>query len=1361
MQIDDRFDIQAVLGRGGMGVVYAALDRVDHGRAVALKQLARENFDTQVALDRAVALFEREYHTLSQLTHPHIVEVYDYGVADSGPFYTMELLRGEPLRRQGTLAVESACSIARDVASALSLLHSRRLVHRDVTPLNIYRMQDGSAKLLDFGAMMPFGVAKQIVGTPAFIAPESLRLQALDGQADLYSLGLCLYYALTGRSPYKASNIAELRAAWLVVPAPLSQLAPDVPRALDELVGAMISLQPDARPRSAAEVFERLTSIARLPPVERSEVQRAYLTKPALAGRANEVALLRQRVLRAMHARGDAVLVSGASGTGKTRLLEAAMMEAQLCGAKVARGDASDMSLGQLGVARRVLGIMLEEQPELRARQSSLIQRWLGDAVESAGVLLMEQRQALLQAACQLVFEACAQHGWIVIVDDVHLLDEPSLAWLASLGRQARNHNLLLVTSIDPAAPNQADSAMMLLRASAKLVDVRELDAAASRELLSSLFGDVQNLELLHTLLDRVCRGSPRMLMSAAEHLLGQGLIRFEAGCWVISDDPVALESAIDRGDEILGLVGELSRDARELLELLALDRDSMMTLADYTALTHHGDASRMYAALDALISANIVQQLDDHARFLRADQQRGVAQNLDVARRQTLHYRLAERCRSCGRLPVYVAYHYFHAGEPARAVQPMREYAADIERGAADQLMRNSITLEVLEFGADLPEQPGVPAAFSAECGAGLIMNASMRGLPERMAGNLSQRLTALSKFSGLADYAELHALDEPARLTEALTRAAKRCEASGLQDFTIVSALRRTAQASLSAAVCAFYMNDPELLRSVPDLKPFTALSIAMALTARMIDAIAMLVRGQQFRAWDELKQVREELRVPAFQQLDSITRAALEGIVLGYLCGLEADHATATAPGLIDEYARHRPNSAESQRARYYLALGDLAAEKIARRRFEVLSVEAGALSDARVIELPRRLQLYALSDDVMGLRQTNLAIREVVRSRPRWNVRATLAHAHLLRCRGGADEALSLIERALPEADREQGDFLELITTHVQLLGVLGRFVEMRQVGQAALDEARSRSRPTYALELQLALAHAQLGDHIAAQALFERAEAALVARGCAGITLGRCYEVGARIALAAGDAPAFMARYACCAERYRAGKIPALGERVTALRRSASGSGMAPSGTFEPETTMVGDETQVTLLREALAQLVRADDFFQRALMLLVSHVGASAGALYTTNDEGSVTRVATSDELDAKESDEFAQRFIANEIQNDEATTASSEIVSPTNIERTLYTVSGRAFAPFLLQEQQAESDRAMLGVVLFAFAPGVRATVSQSFLDALAGALAEHTLALEQNDAEAGRTVVAVAPGSRLGRRNPGRQAP
>ncbi|HEX4352486.1 MAG TPA: serine/threonine-protein kinase, partial [Polyangiales bacterium] len=180
-----RYRIERALGRGGAGQTFAAFDEHEQ-RLVALKcfRLKAEAGSGE----QLQALFKREYAILAQFDHETMVRVYDFGLDQGVPFYTMELIDGSELSKQAPMPWRDACRDLRDVASILGVLHARKLLHRDLSPRNLLRVASGQLKLIDFGALASFGPSRDLVGTPPFVAPEALRAAPLDQRSDLYAL---------------------------------------------------------------------------------------------------------------------------------------------------------------------------------------------------------------------------------------------------------------------------------------------------------------------------------------------------------------------------------------------------------------------------------------------------------------------------------------------------------------------------------------------------------------------------------------------------------------------------------------------------------------------------------------------------------------------------------------------------------------------------------------------------------------------------------------------------------------------------------------------------------------------------------------------------------------------------------------------------------------------------------------------------------------------------------------------------------------------------------------------------------------------------------------------------------------------
>src|SRR5438270_8025684 len=204
--LSDRYELEELVGSGGMSSVYRAHDRV-LDRRVALKILHRHFSDD----DEYVQRFLREARTVASLSHPNIVAVIDRGEHDGQQFIVLEYVAGENLKRlierNGPAPVERALELAIQIARGLMCAHDRGLVHRDVKPQNVLLNGDGQAKVTDFGIARSVGIdgmtqTGTVMGTSNYIAPEQASGQGVDAQSDVYALGVVLYELLAGEVPF-------------------------------------------------------------------------------------------------------------------------------------------------------------------------------------------------------------------------------------------------------------------------------------------------------------------------------------------------------------------------------------------------------------------------------------------------------------------------------------------------------------------------------------------------------------------------------------------------------------------------------------------------------------------------------------------------------------------------------------------------------------------------------------------------------------------------------------------------------------------------------------------------------------------------------------------------------------------------------------------------------------------------------------------------------------------------------------------------------------------------------------------------------------------------------------------------------
>ncbi len=269
--LGDRYRLERLLGRGGMGAVYEARD-VILGRRVAIKVVVVADDGDDDVMKR----FEHEARHTARLQHPNIIDVYDLGATDVGELYfVMEILDGESLadrlRREGRLPPAVAVDIARQLLEGVGFAHAHGIVHRDLKPANVMLVPaDGGTervKVLDFGvaksqtAQTKLTRAGFLVGTLEYMSPEQLSMKPVDGRSDLYAIGLVLYRMLSGTNTFPdAKPVQAIEYHLKVVPDSLLTRAPGVgiTPALDRVVLRALSKRPEDRWQTAAEFSEGL-----------------------------------------------------------------------------------------------------------------------------------------------------------------------------------------------------------------------------------------------------------------------------------------------------------------------------------------------------------------------------------------------------------------------------------------------------------------------------------------------------------------------------------------------------------------------------------------------------------------------------------------------------------------------------------------------------------------------------------------------------------------------------------------------------------------------------------------------------------------------------------------------------------------------------------------------------------------------------------------------------------------------------------------------------------------------------------------------------------------------------------------------
>jgi hypothetical protein len=686
--------VESELASGGMGVVYRVFDNVA-GEERALKRIRPEVKDKPLF----AKAFEREYQVLATLDHPRIIRVFDYGVDEQGPYYTMELLSGHDMLDGAPLPFRDACLQLRDVATSLALLHARRLIHRDLSPGNVRMTRDGRCKLLDFGALSAFGMSDVVAGTPSGVPPEAFGRAPLDHRTDLYSFGALAYWMLTGRHAYPARRLDELPALWRTPPPPPSSIVSGIPRELDALVMRLLDADPLARPASAAEVIARLSSIGALPTEGSTETRRlahSFLANPRFIGRSDPLERIENVIEAGVRGRGGAVWIEAVAGMGRTRLLEEVGLRATLAGAAVVRVDAG-MAAQAGGTARALVLRAADAVPELARAHAGPYRAALGAlGPDIRGRLGVDENTPLpvvgadrgLGGVDEWLAAISAVKPLVVQVDNVEGADDDSLGVLAGLAALAPDRPMVLVVTKDASSRAHQALGLATLRDRAMRVELTGLTMSEMLELCRYLFGDTPRIERFAEWLSERTAGSPLHALEISRQLLARDVIRYADGVWTLPDQVPEAELPAALGDAIAIRLGQLSEPARILAECLSLQRQQATyelccLLAPTTVLPPppsappssvppSGESPGVLALLDELTEQDVLYTEQDGYRFSSAAVREALLGAMTEARRDDNHRRLGEAFEKLAgtdkpRLLIEAGWHLIRGGDEER----------------------------------------------------------------------------------------------------------------------------------------------------------------------------------------------------------------------------------------------------------------------------------------------------------------------------------------------------------------------------------------------------------------------------------------------------------------------------------------------------------------------------------------------------------------------------------------------------------------------------------------------------------------------------------------------------------------------
>ena len=731
-EIAGRYRVKRFLGQGGRKRVYLSDDTAT-GTEVAVAL-----FDTEGVGAAIQARTRREAEAMRKLgDHPQVVTVLDTGEEDGNPFIVSRYMPGGDVEgllaaAGGRLEVQRAVEIAADVTRALEHTHARGVVHRDLKPANVWIDDDGHARLGDFGLATTEARSRvsggTLVGTVAYLPPEQALGEASGPQSDLYSLGALLYEMLSGQPPFPGDDAVSIISQHLHAdPVPPSRHNPEVPEALDRVVLALLAKRPEERPANAAEARERMLAALEEKPAEVADQPRANplesLAGGVFVGRERELERLREAVDGALAGRGSLQLLVGEPGIGKTRAAEELATYARVSGARVYWGrcredegapaywpwvqairsyarDADPVALAwQLGAGAAEVAQLIPEVAEKL------------DVEPAKGSDSEEARFRLFDSVTTLMLGAARDRPIVLVLDDLHWADEPSLLLLRFAARELASSGLLILgTYRDVELGRHHPLARMLGEISgiegSRRIPLKGLSVGAVERYLEMTAGAPAPVGLAEAVQERT-DGNPFFVGEVVRLLASEGKL---------TSGGSAAELQIPQGvREVIGRrLDRLSDETNATLRVAAVigrdfDEELVWRVADMQP------EQLMTAATEAIAERLVTDLSDGHYSFAHALVRDTLYEELSPPKRSALHERTGVAIEEiCGgnvdeRLGE-LAHHFLEAaprGDLAKAIDyAQRAGEQDMEQLAyEDAVDVYGRALEVLEL-MDEPDE-------------------------------------------------------------------------------------------------------------------------------------------------------------------------------------------------------------------------------------------------------------------------------------------------------------------------------------------------------------------------------------------------------------------------------------------------------------------------------------------------------------------------------------------------------------------------------------------------------------------------------------------------------------------------------
>lgn len=667
--IDRRYIMQKQLGKGGMGAVYEAYDRLT-GDSVALKLVTapppKLDFASRSGGLNLYLALAQEFKVLATLRHPNIISVVNYGFDEQQrPYFTMDLLQDaqSPSRGAWGKGDEGKVRVLIQICQALSYLHRRKVIHRDLKPANV-RVVGDVVKVLDFGLSIMKDQdqvdSEHIVGTIEYMAPELLRQNPPTVESDLYALGVMGWELFTGQYLFDAPDIRELaKQIFNKIPDPTPVRNPAVAAVLSRLMAK----DPIERYQSADEVIRALSAAMNMPmPTETAAIRESYLQSASLVGREDELKQLEKQLEVAHKGTGNGFLIGGESGVGKSRILEELRILALVRGIIVLRGESSSQGRNPFQVWREPLRVMALSS-NLSPQEASALRGIVPDIDKLLDIKLPEPEELDPQAALRRIIAVVEkmfrqqQQPVLLILEDLHWEGIESFSVLDYLVRILDQLPVMIIASYrDDERGDLPDMFPKLNTLKLERLEQDEIEA-----LVVAMLGEGARSQGLFKLLKKETEGNVFFLVEILRALADE--VGALSGISTMTLPTHVFTGGIDK--IIQRRLRRVPHDARPFLELAAVrGRYLDMKLLDYVV----GDRQQLEAWVTMAANVAVLDVQDGYWRFAHEKLRDGVIKSLTPESRAENHRMVAS-----GMETVYLhnpdqftalAYHWAMAGD-------------------------------------------------------------------------------------------------------------------------------------------------------------------------------------------------------------------------------------------------------------------------------------------------------------------------------------------------------------------------------------------------------------------------------------------------------------------------------------------------------------------------------------------------------------------------------------------------------------------------------------------------------------------------------------------------------------------------